>query len=236
MSVSSQDVSFVVPDFLGETISYRLKYGIFNIGRASISCLETAQGDDCHITAEARSTGWIKIFKDLNYRFESYMDTATGLPNFAIRSLKDGRFNLYNELTFDHNSRTDSAIIFSQISGEHVVSKNIFDILTGFLHFRQNFLTGNMVVGEELIIKTFFTDELWDLKITYAGEETINTNFGEFACYVYKPVTVIGRFFKNDDDMSVWFTKSETPIPVKIQANLKFGHITCECVEYQSPK
>jgi hypothetical protein len=35
--------------------------------------------------------------------------------------------------------------------------------------------------------------------------------------------------------MSIWFTRDEIPIPVKIRANLKFGSIVFECIEYQKP-
>ncbi|MEN8227451.1 MAG: DUF3108 domain-containing protein [Bacteroidota bacterium] len=232
----SQDRSVEVPDYSGEVMHYRLKYGIFNIGFASISCLEDSTGCGYSIKAEAQSSGWVKIFKDLDYRFECCMDLATGLPNSAIRSLRDGSYNLYNELIFDQYSRIDSAIVFSQMSGKHVVSKNIYDILTGFYHFRMNLLTESTSKGEDVVIKTFFTDELWDLRIRYAGEETIKIKHGQVACYKYNPVTVVGRYFRHDDDMDVWFTKDVIHIPVKIRLNLKIGAINGELISYQKPK
>ena len=235
LDVSSQDTSFEVLDYSGETIHYRLKYGIFNIGFASISCLKDSSGSICNIKAEAQSSGWVKIFKKLDYRFECCMDLTTGLPNSAIRSLRDGRYNLYNEVIFDRHSRIDSTIALSQMSGKHTVSKNIYDILTGFYHFRQNFLKSSTINREDVVINTFFTDELWDLKIRYTGEETIKTSVGELECYKFSPITVIGRYFRNDDDMSVWFTKDEISFPVKIQLNLKIGSIYTELLEYQKP-
>ena len=229
----SQDISYGLNTYCGETISYRLKYGIFNIGYGSISCSKDLDQNIGHIIAEAQSSGWIKIFKNLNYRYECYLDLDTGLPRLAIRSLKDGRYDVYNELNFDHNTRNDSSIVFSQMSGQHVVSKNIFDILTGFYHFRMNFISDKMIEGEVVLIKTFFTDELWDLRIRYSGNETIKTQYGDLKCYKYHPTTVIGRYFNHNEDMSIWFTKDKNPIPVKIMANLKFGSIILECTEYQ---
>ena len=230
---NSQDVSYKVQDCCGESMSYRLKYGIFNIGRGTISCLPDTEGKAAQIKAEVHSTGWIKIFKDLDYRYGSNIDLDTGLPNSAIMSLKDGRNTTYYEFTFDHDSRTDSAIVVSQTSGQYVVPKNIFDILTGFYHFRNKFIDKSKMSGEHVVIKTFFTDELWDLRIRYAGNETIKTKYGQFECYEFIPTTVVGRYFQHDDDMSIWFTKNETHIPIKIRANLKLGSIVLECVEYQ---
>jgi len=224
-----------VPDYTGEIMKYTLKYGIFNIGSASISFLAEPVENICIIKAEAKSSRWIKIFKDLDYRFECRMDPATGLPNSAIRSLRDGRYNLYNEVIFDRCSRLDSAIVISQMSGEHIVSRDIYDILTGFYHFRKNFLKGSARSGEEVVINTFFTDELWDLRIRYAGEETIKTDYGDLECYKFSPVTVIGRFFRHEDDMVVWFTKDEISTPIRIELNLILGTIKGELSEYQRP-
>jgi len=233
--INSQDAGFKVPYYSGEKINYNLKYGIFNIGSASISSLLDPKGETCIIKAEAKSAKWMRIFKDLDYRFECSMDMTTGLPNTAIRSLRDGRYNLYNEVIFDRYSRSDSTIVLSQMSGEHIVAKNIYDILTGFYHFRMNFLKESAISGEEVVISTFFTDELWDLRIRYAGEETIKTDNGELACYKFNPVTVIGRFFHHDNDMAVWFTEDDTSIPVKIELNLILGSIKGELSEYQNP-
>ena len=138
---SSQGKSFDVPDYSGEIIIYNLKYGIFHIGVASISFLTDSSSNSILIIAKAKTTGWIRIFKDLSYVFESSMNPYTGLPNRAVRNLKDGKYEVYNELIFDRHSHEDSTVIISQLSGTHVVPKGIYDILTGFFHFRKECLT-----------------------------------------------------------------------------------------------
>ncbi len=225
-----------VPDYTGEIMTYKLKYGILNIGYATISCLADQSGDSIHIKAEAQSSGFIKMIKDIDYRFECYMDPESGLPVSAIRSLKDGRNNLYNELLFDQASRKDSTIIYSQASGKHIVGKNMYDLLTGFFHFRKNYIDVCNDPGDEVIIKTFFSDELWDLKIRYGKRATIETKYGKLDCIMYKPITVIGRFFRHDDDMLVWFTDDESAVPVEIRLNLILGSIRGHLIDYQPPE
>lgn len=235
MGSAAQDTSFEVPDYGGEIMHYGLKYGIFNIGIASISCLEDTAGCGYIIKAEAQSTGLLKIFKNLNYHFECCMDSTTGLPNSAIMVLEDRNNSVYNRVTFDQYSRTDSAIVFSQTSGEHIVPKNIYDILSGYYHFRMNFLTNSSNIGVPVVIKTFLADELWNLRISYEDEETIKTMNGMITCQRFNASTVVGRFFRRDDDMYVWFTKDEIPIPVKVLFKLKIGSIKGELNEYQMP-
>ena len=236
LDAAPQDKSFKVPEYVGETMHYKLKYGIFNIGIATILCMEDTSGYGCIIRAEAQSSGILRIIKNLNYRFECCMDIETGLPNSAIMDLKDGNISVYNQVTFDQNSRTDSTIIYSQTTGERIVPKNIYDILSAYYHFRMNFLTESANKRVPVVIQTFIADELWDLRIKYEGEETIRTMYGKLPCLKYNPSTVVGDFFHKDDDMMVWFTKDEIPIPVKIRLNLKVGSIKGELHEYQMPK
>ena len=54
-------------------------------------------------------------------------------------------------------------------------------------------------------------------------------------CLKYIPSTVAGNFFKNEDDMTVWFTDDATHIPVRLQLNLIVGSVNGDLVEYQKP-
>ena len=90
--------------------------------------------------------------------------------------------------------------------------------------------------GDSVVIKTYFTDMLWDLNIRYGGEETITTKYGKIDCIEFKPETIIGRYFRHNDDMSVWFTRDASSIPVKIKLNLIIGSLYGDLVGYQNPK
>jgi len=233
---SHYERTYDVPDFNGETMQYQLKYGIFHIGYATISFLEAEDTCGIHILSEARSTGLAKLIKNVDYRYEACMDPSSGLPNSALRNLRDGRYTMYNELVFDQHSRPDSAIVYSLNSGKNVVRKEIHDILTGFFHFRENKIHECRSPGDSVVIKTFFTDELWDLNIRYSEEETINTNYGQINCIKFLPETVVGRYFRTNDAMSVWFTKDDFSIPVKIKLNLIIGALHADLVAYKNPK
>ena len=226
----------IVPDYSGEILQYQLKYGIFHIGYATISFLEAEDTCGIHILSEARSTGLAKLIKNVDYRYEACMDQSTGLPNSALRNLRDGRYTVYNELVFDQHSRPDSAIVYSLNSGKNIVQKGIHDILTGFFHFREDQIHECRSPGDSVVIKTFFTDELWDLNIRYSEEESISTNYGQIDCIKFLPETVVGRYFRTNDAMSVWFTKDDFSIPVKIKLNLIIGALHADLVAYKNPK
>lgn len=161
------------------------------------------------------------------------MNPATGLPEKITRSLLENDFFEYNEVKFDHQSRKDSTIIYSRLSGKKVVPKNILDILTGFYHFRKNHIEQCARDKKDVVIKTYFTDDIWDLRIRYAGRETVNSFFGEVRCIRFKPVTIVGRFFRHDDDMTIWITDDKYHIPVRIQLDMKVGSIRGDLVGYK---
>jgi hypothetical protein len=235
LSGISQDKGFKIPDYCGEIMHYNVRYGLLNVGKATISFTNDSLGRGHHIKAEARSVGIVRFFKSINYCFECCMDTITGLPINASMSLADRRCRVYNETVFDHNLREDSSIVYCQMSGMHVVPKNIYDLLTAYYCFRKNHIPLSVKTGQDVVIKIYIADILWDLRLKYIGRETIKTKFGKIECLKYIPSTVAGNFFKNEDDMTVWFTDDKTHIPVRLRLNLIVGSINGDLVKYQKP-
>ncbi len=232
----SQKKDIVVPNYQQEIMNYSLKLGFLNIGDATIKFISTNNCNGAKIHAEAKSSGFVKMFKDIHYKFESCMDTTTGLPSLASRRITEDDFSSLNEVDYFHTLRMDSSVIYSQETDSLVVPKNIFDILTGCYYFRANCITQDLPVGHADTIVTFFIDEVWDLIIRYAGEETIKTKFGMVKCMKFMPVTEVSRFFKGHDDLSIWVTKSGRNIPVRFEINLRVGSLIAEIDSYQAPK
>ena len=122
------------------------------------------------------------------------------------------------------------------MSGMHVVPKDIYDLLTAYFCFRKNYIPLSVKTRQDAVIKIYIADTIWDLRIRYAGRETIKTQFGKIECLKYIPSTVAGNFFKNEDDMTVWFTDDTNHIPVRLRLNLIVGSVTGDLVKYQKPK
>ena len=122
------------------------------------------------------------------------------------------------------------------MSGMHVVPKDIYDLLTAYFGFRKNYIPLSVKTSQDAVIKIYIADTLWDLRIRYTGRETIKTQYGKIECQKYIPSTVAGNFFKNEDDMTIWFTDDTNHIPVRLRLNLIVGSVTGDLVKYQKPK
>ncbi|TAJ11823.1 DUF3108 domain-containing protein [Marinilabiliaceae bacterium JC017] len=217
-----------------ERMAYVLKVGVLKFGEGHIRIEDDSLRPEKYISLEARSIGFFKFFYNAHYFFDASRDNHSGLPINATRIITQGSYKIHNTVTFDHITRTDSSIIHSLLTGTKVVEKNIYDILTAFYHFRDNLMDKETKPGDEHVITTYFTDQVWILKIRYSGRDTIRTIYGATPCLKFKPIAEEGRFFKDKNAISFWFTDDEHRIPVKAQINMTVGAITASLSDYEA--
>ena len=222
----SQKIDREIPDYPDEALDYSVKYGIFNIGVAHIDFNVTQECPGAFIQAYAKSTGLVKLIKDIYFRYDCCMDTATGFPITDSRILIEGDYVDISTVHYDHLSRKDSTLIYSKKTGSVVGPKIIYDLLSGFYYYRSNFLSENLPLNHTVSIKTFFIDKIWDLKIKYCGKDTIKINSGSIECLKVQPATIIGHFFRTSDAMSIWFANNKKYTPVKFSIDFKLGTLT----------
>jgi hypothetical protein len=220
--------------FTDESVDFSLKYGIFKIGEAHIEFGHDPQSPGAYIHADAKSSGLMKLFKDIHFRYECCIDTLTGLPVSDKRILIEGDYVDESTVYYDHKSRKDSSLVYSKKTGTLAVPKNVYDLLSGFYHYRVSYLGDNLPLNHTVTTKTFFIDKAWDLIIRYCGKEIINTKYGHVECLKVKPVTIVGHFFQTSDAMTIWFANSGKYLPVKFSIDLKLGTLYGEITDYKS--
>ncbi|MBN1117483.1 MAG: DUF3108 domain-containing protein [Bacteroidales bacterium] len=222
-----------IPYYPNESFDFNLYYGLLKIGVAHLEFNTQINTCDAYIIAEAKSTGIVKYFKDIQYRYEACMDTSTGLPVSDSRTLIEGNYKDINTTYYNHTFREDSSLVYSANIDSFIVPKNIYDLLTGFYMYRVNYIPFKLDKNKSVHITSFFNDEVWDLNISYHGIQKIYTRYGILECYVVKPETVIGYFFKSSDAMSIWITKGHINIPVRFSLDLKIGLLHGELVDFK---
>lgn len=214
----------------GESLIYQLSYTFITAGEASLNILEDTLDGRLyhHMKAEAVTTGVFNTLYGVRDIYESWYRPGSLLPVKAIRNIREGRYRKYNVVFFDHFVRSDSAVVHSKARGDVVVPKETYDILTGFLLFRKKYRDYPFHKNEMIRIETYFTDELWPLNIRYKGKDKIKLKNGTVTCFKFSPVTEVGRAFKTEEDMYVWFSADENFIPVKVWFNLRVGSFKAE--------
>lgn len=225
---------------VGEKVDYAIHYGVIQGGVASLELKpDTFRGKEVwHSVFIGRTTGVADaIFKVMDV-YESYINPETELPVFTIRNIAEGRYRKYNEVIFDHSTRSDSAILTSDLTGIHITQQGIHDILSCFYYFRNHHLPdySNFKKGDMITIMTWFTDELYPIRLRYIGIDEVKTKLGKIRCLKFNPVTETGRLFKTEEDVSIWFSADKNFLPVKVRFDIFVGSFIAEIVKHEGLK
>ncbi|MGD0342415.1 MAG: DUF3108 domain-containing protein [Bacteroidales bacterium] len=221
----------------GEKVHYLIHYGLVNAGIASLELQkDTFAGKEVlHSVFSAKTTGLADALFKVRDIYESYINPETQLPVKSIRNVTEGRYHRYNTVLFDHKTRTDSAILTSNLTGKHITVKGIHDILSCFYYFRENIMFRNPVLkkGEVITIITFFTDELYPIRLRFIEMDEVRTKAGKIKCYKFNPVTEVGRLFKDEESATFWFSDDKNYLPVKARFDIFVGSFTVDLISYE---
>ncbi|MDB4334796.1 DUF3108 domain-containing protein [bacterium] len=220
----------------GEKLVYDLHYGFISGGKISLVSERTfINGKKAnHLSITGKTVGMVDALYKIRDRYESYVDLKTDLPIKSVRNIREGRYKYYNEVYFHRNDiENDSCLITSKRSGDHRMPLGIHDIVSAFYYARKFNYNDNLKKNEVIEFTTYFSDEIFPLRIRFKGIETIKTKFGKIECYKFSPVTEVGRAFKTEEDMVIWISRDKNRIPVKATIDLAVGSFSCTLIEFQ---
>jgi hypothetical protein len=216
----------------GENITYQIKYGFIVGGTTTLSLAEELYQDKLvfHASAIGQSTGVADKIYGVKDIYESWFDKETNLPYKQIRNIKEGHYRNFNEVTYDRTNNT----VFSKQSGLHEVPEKILDLSSTFYYLRRiDFSKVNL--GDVLIVNMYFGDEIFPFHLKYTGKEIIKTKFGLIDCLKISPVVEVGRMFKRDDDLTIWFTDDGNRLPVLVKMDIRIvGAVYLKLIKYEN--
>lgn len=218
----------------GEEITYSVFYslaGIYvNAGITTFTCkLDKIDNRPVyHVVGEGRtlpSFDWIYKVRD---KYESFIDTATLKPLKFIRNIQEGEFKKYENIIFNHNTKT-------AISTEGVfqVPGCVQDVLSA-IYYARNIDFNKYNPGDKIPFFMFLDNEVFEMFIRYLGKETIKTRYGTFNTIKFKPLLLKGTIFKGGEKMQVWVTDDENRIPVRIKSPIIVGSIKADMMSYKN--
>jgi len=218
------------PYIPGEKLVYVAHFGWLNAGTATLTIQgEVFEGKELYYAkAKANTMGLADKLFEVEDIYESYFNPENYHTHLAIRDISEGKYRYYNEVRYDY----DENKVISQKSGEHEVPDNILDMLGAFYYFRGSMVDKVKYVGDEVVMDTYFADEIFPLKMRYVGDETIKTKLGKFNTMKFSPVVEPGRIFDSEDDVTIWISKDKNYIPLQVRIDLIIGSIKCDLIEY----
>jgi hypothetical protein len=214
----------------GEKLTYKVHYGFLDAVSATIEIKDENKkfGDrsTLHIVGTGNSKGSFDFFFKVRDRYESYIDEEALIPWFFGRRVYEGGYKITQDYTFNHSKKTCNA------NGKNInCVENIQDMISGFFYARTlNLGAANM--NQLFTVPTIVDGEMFNLQIKFKGRETVKTAFGKIKCLKFVPVLQKGRIFKHEEDLIVWLTDDKNHIPVKAKADILFGAIKLELINF----
>lgn len=216
----------------GEILTFQIRYGFIVGGTTTLSVTEEVYNDKpvFHSLAIGQTTGIAEKLYGITDIYESWFDKETNLPYKQVRNIKEGRYKKYNEVTYDRGNNT----VNSKLSGLHTVPEKILDLSSAFYYIRRIDYS-KINEGDVIFVNMYFSDEIFPFRLRYIGKEIIRTKFGKISCLKIRPVVEVGRIFKTQDDLTIWFTDDGNYIPVLVRMDIRVvGAVILKLIKYQN--
>lgn len=215
----------------GEKLIYRLTYGVFDAGEATLSVEETSKmvrGRKLwKVKGIGKTISAFEWFYKVNDRYESYMDAEGMFPWLFIRRVNEGGYIINQDYTFhQHQNKVDNGA-----GKKFDIPAMAQDMISSF-YYARTIDYSKAKVGDKFLVNIFLDDELYPAKIKYLGKEIIKTRRGKFRCLKFAPVVQEGRVFNSEEDLTVWITDDANKIPIMARANLKVGSMKMHLVDW----
>ena len=229
MSFNTRPNSAFAP---GEKLVYRLSYGIFDAGEATLTVDEVDKQVHGRKLWRVRGIGKtisaFEWFYKVNDRYESYIDAQGLFPWVFIRRVDEGGYKINQNYTFkQHQNKVDNGE-----GKEFSFPSAVQDMISAF-YYARTMDYDNAKKGETFLVNIFLDDELYPTKIKYLGKEVIRTRNGKFRCHKFAPVVQEGRVFNSEKDLTVWITDDKNKIPIMAKADIKVGSMKMHLVDWE---
>ncbi len=213
-----------------EVIEYRVHYGFINAGIARLEIMPEiksfGQRKVYHVVGTGKSTGAFDWFFKVRDRYETFLDSQSIVPWYFIRRVDEGGYKISQNVTFNHFKNI-------AISEKATISvpHDIQDIVSAYYRAR-TFNFDTIEVGDMFPMQTYLDDEVFDLKLKFLGREKVKVTAGTFNCLKFRPMVLLGRVFKEEDDMTIWVTDDKNKVVVRGEAEILVGSVKMDLKNY----
>lgn len=216
----------------GEKLTYRVRYGFFDAGEATIEVRPTNKTFNGrkvhHIVGVGKTISAFNWFYKVHDVYESYVDTRGVFPWQFERDVSEGGYEFQQLYRFHQDKKAVETHKDQTFATPHGVQ----DMISA-LYYARTFDFSNAYTGQIFTVKSFVDEEVFDLQVQFLGRETIRTKLGKFRCLKFVPHVQEGRVFKADESVIIWVSDDANKIPIMAKADIFVGSIKMELTDYE---
>lgn len=215
----------------GEKLTYRLSYGYFEPGIATIELKPSVKTyydrNTWHVVAKGNTLPMYDYFFKVRDTYETYLDAETIVPWEFIRNVDEGGYVIKQHYKFDQNKHQVS----TEKNKTFEVKPGIQDMISSFYKLRMlDFKTAK--IGQIFTIYIFVDGKTERIRVRYVGKENKKIDKGTFRCLKFRPVLAKKDIFEKEEDLNVWISDDDNHIPILAEVTIWVGSIKVELVGY----
>jgi len=227
----------------GEEITYKLYYnwGIMWLSAGEVTFKVNDMGSQYHVAVAGRTYKSYEWFFKVRDYYDTYIDKNSLLPKTAIRNVREGKYRLYDEITFDQENKKASSL---RGKTKDVATKKNYNLgecmhdMLSVIYYSRNIDFESYKEGEEFPVKIFMDKEVWPLNVKYKGKQSRKKvkGKGRFNTIKFSPQVVSGRVFKEGEKMMVYVSDDKNRIPLLIESPVSVGSVKAVLKNYKGLK
>ena len=218
----------------GESITYRVYYTLAGVyiaaGEATFTCSLEKLNDKpvYHVTGEGKTFSFYDNFFRVRDKYESFIDTSNLQPLKFIRSVNEGSFKKYENVSFNKTAHTAITT-----SGVFKTPGCIQDVLSS-MYYARNIDFNNLKPNDTIPFSMFLDNQVYNLYIRYLGKEIVKTKYGKFRSIKFKPLLIKGTIFEGGEKMTVWVSDDPNHIPLRVESPISVGSVKVDMMDFRN--
>jgi hypothetical protein len=214
-----------VPFRVGEQLTYDVSWQTYLIaGSATTTVVEKKPSFDStayHIVAEGRPLPLIQRIYALYYKMDTLVDSFSTLSQRSALYSEEGSDHRTATTRFDRTAR--KALVEVQtgtvVRNELPVPPDATDGLATLFALRAH----SFEAGEKLTIPVVDNGTLYSVTVEATGPEHLRMRLGEFDAWNLRVAIFNPDKQQVGKNISIWMSRDERRLPLRIQANLPVG-------------
>ncbi len=237
-----------VPFQQGEEVRYEINwkplflFPSFKAGevRLTIEKTEYAGRDAYKISAWAASDGLLKSVAGLDVKdyFESTIDGGNFRSQRFFQQTRQNSRQRDLEVTIDYSAGQAHVKEFDvsadpprQLRNEvrGGIPSAVVDTLSVFYAVRLR----QLKPGDQYVVHLSDNGKIQDVKLEVVSKQRLQTGLGRFETFL---ITTRGGVFNQGGDFRIWYTRDDLRVPVRFEADVKFGKVFGELIQLTTPQ
>ena len=221
----------------GEHFKFKIHYGIFNAGYATLDLkTDVFKGKNLyHAIGKGWTTGVSSWFMDVDDLYESYFDSDNS-PYRFIRKIDEGGYTMDKELHFDNKESKVLVINKKKNTARYYKTPSKIHDMVSVFYYLRNYDTSALKPGDEISVDMFIDEEVYPFKLKFLGKDILKTKMGKIRSLKFRPIVQSGRIFKEDESVTIWISDDKNKIPLLIKAKLIVGSLKATLIDYKGLK